>query len=290
MICQTNSHDLSSKRFGSQFDLARYRTYAVESPRCHPIITIDAVPSTNRYVMAIAADIPDYWVIVADHQSAGQGRSGRAWHSPAGTSLLCSVLVRPTVPLDAVHWLTMIAGCAAVAAIQQTCGLALQLKWPNDVIAVDEQGQWHKVGGILTETALDIDKIAHAVIGMGINVNLDKAAVAALNNSIGREHLRATSLAVLAGKTIEREQLLAAWMAQLMTRIATAETGVSPHAQWQAQLAGMGQKVQVGDVTGVLVGVDHFGRIVVDDGRIQHVRSVGDVSLRKNETRRDEMS
>ncbi len=92
-------------------------------------------------------------VIAADAQTAGRGRLGRTWHSPAGDNLYLSILLRPTRPPSEIPPLTLLAG-AAVARALAALGLAPRLKWPNDVELVDDEaGRRRKVAGILTEMA-----------------------------------------------------------------------------------------------------------------------------------------
>ena len=110
-------------------------------------------------------------VIVADTQSGGRGRMGRAWHSPAGENLYFSILLRPTRPAAEIPPLTLLAG-AALAQALTTFGVAPRLKWPNDVqLTVAKAAPPRKVAGILTEMATEGTHVAHVVVGIGLNVN-----------------------------------------------------------------------------------------------------------------------
>ena len=100
-------------------------------------------------------------VVVADEQTAGQGRHGRHWHSEPDSGLYVSIVLRPALPADSLPVLTLALGLATAEAIARATGLACDLRWPNDVM-LDER----KVAGILVQL-LD----SAAIAGIGINVN-----------------------------------------------------------------------------------------------------------------------
>jgi len=126
------------------------------------------VSSTNTIVKEMAEHgAPEWTVAVADRQSAGRGRLGRTFVSPAGTGIYTSVLLRPDIPLEKVTLITVAAAVAAVRTIEKHSGKNAEIKWVNDVY-VDGK----KVCGILTEASFDaeLSKISYAVLGVGINV------------------------------------------------------------------------------------------------------------------------
>jgi BirA family biotin operon repressor/biotin-[acetyl-CoA-carboxylase] ligase len=118
--------------------------------------------SSNADLLAAAhAGAAEGTVLVADAQTAGRGRLGRRWASPAGAGLTFSVLLRPAgVPAALLGWLPLLTGVAAVAAVRGVAGVDAALKWPNDVLAGGA-----KLGGILAERAGSA-----VVVGLGINV------------------------------------------------------------------------------------------------------------------------
>ena len=141
------------------------------------------------------------FVAIAEEQSAGRGRLGRHWVSPPGQNLYVTLLVRPTLPQ--LRYLAVIAPLAVCHAIEETTGLLPRIKWPNDVLL-----EGKKVCGILLESKLTDDAVQHALIGIGINVNLDVAA---------NEEIRdvATSLRAELGREVEREAVLSATLNHL---------------------------------------------------------------------------
>ena len=142
--------------------------------------------STNDLALeAGRAGEPHGKLFVTDEQSAGRGRRGRNWESPPGKGLLFSVLVRLSssdsgnglswTESSDTGWVPLVAGVACVEAVQDACRLALNTKWPNDLVvpATDSPG-WRKVGGILCESVLAQTESAgqgFVVIGVGLNVN-----------------------------------------------------------------------------------------------------------------------
>lgn len=111
------------------------------------IIRLPSTPSTQD----VARDLPAGSVVVADHQTAGRGRQGRAWEAPPGTAVLAS-FVMPARPL---------ASLAAGVAAANACGEEVRLKWPNDLLL-----DGAKLGGILVEVHGE-----RAVVGLGINLS-----------------------------------------------------------------------------------------------------------------------
>ena len=123
--------------------------------------------STNTDALnAGRTDAPDGSVYFADEQLLGRGRGNHGWHSPVGEGLYVSVLLRPGWPARRVHLLPLAAGLAAAGAVSTAASLTIDLRWPNDLLIGTR-----KVGGILVEAKTDGDRIAFAVVGIGINVH-----------------------------------------------------------------------------------------------------------------------
>ncbi len=241
-----------------------------------------SVDSTNDRLKALSADpgFPEGAVLLADYQSAGRGRLDRRWEAPPGAALLFSVLLRPEWPAERALWLVMLAGLAAVEAIEAVAGLPARLKWPNDVV-LDQDGQWRKVGGLLLDTALSADdRLESAILGVGLNVNTPPAALPSVSPS-------PTSLMIAAGRPAARRPLLAALLERLERRYEAARQGESPLPAWKARLITLGQTVVVSaagagqPLTGTAEDTDEWGRLLVRDaaGRL-HAVAAGDVTLR----------
>lgn len=160
------------------------------------ILHYEGIDSTNLEVTRLSQKgAAEGTVVVADVQTAGRGRRGRAWDSPKGEALYMSLLLRPTFAPDKAATLTLVMALAVMEAIAEIVPDGCGIKWPNDIV-IDGK----KVCGILTEMELQGQEIAHVVIGVGINLN---------QTSFAEEIAKtATSLRLKTGKTIERFALL----------------------------------------------------------------------------------
>jgi BirA family biotin operon repressor/biotin-[acetyl-CoA-carboxylase] ligase len=136
---------------------------------------------------------------VAEEQTAGRGRFGRPWFSPPGTSILCSVNLRPPVAVARLPELSLVAGRALAEAIEAETGIGSEVRFPNDVLIGGR-----KVAGILAEARED-----RVVLGMGINVNVSEDELPLAVDT------PATSLRVEAGRRVDRTRLLAALLERL---------------------------------------------------------------------------
>jgi BirA family biotin operon repressor/biotin-[acetyl-CoA-carboxylase] ligase len=160
---------------------------------------VETCPSTQRL---LGAEDEEGTVVVAGEQTEGRGRLGRRWHAPAGTSILCSVLLRPGLPPDRWPELTLIAARACAEAVGEVAGLDATIKEPNDVLVSGK-----KVAGILGEA-----REGHVVVGIGLNVNVPTAKLPR------RTGIPATSLLEEAGAQVPRAPLLAALLERLERR------------------------------------------------------------------------
>ena len=238
--------------------------------------------STNDDLLAEAATgIADGAVLVAGHQTAGRGRLDRRWEAPPGSSLLCSVLVRPSLPPEDRHLLTMAMGVAAAQAVAATSGVSPLVKWPNDLVVLD--GGVRKLAGVLAE-AVGAGDDAAVVIGIGVNVRWpadlpeDLAAIAtAINHLTGEPPTTEALLVALL-------QSLDAWCSQVDTGDAAArDVGAAALlAAHDERSATLGRHVRVDRgadvVEGTATGVSRTGHLLVEDaaGRAVEV-AVGDV-------------
>jgi BirA family biotin operon repressor/biotin-[acetyl-CoA-carboxylase] ligase len=164
-----------------------------------PYEHVRSTPSTQ---LLVPADAPEGTLVVAEEQTAGRGRLGRRWFAPAGTSLLCSLQLRPPVAPERLPELTSVASRACAEAIASLTGLEPELKFPNDVLVAGR-----KVAGILAEAREE-----RVVLGIGVNVNVPA-------EELPQEvDLAATSLLVETGREIDRAALLAELLERLERR------------------------------------------------------------------------
>lgn len=238
---------------------------------------LPTVGSTNDVAKQLGAShAPEATLVIADEQTAGRGRQGHAWWTPPGTAIAMSLLLRPMIPPTLAHRLTMLMGLVTAQAIERMAGLHVGLKWPNDVV-IEQAARLLKLGGILTETSMSGHAIEFAVIGLGLNVNV---------NFSGRDDLpEATSLMMLSGHEVDRLQVLRALVEYFAARYAIIDRDDQLHADWSSRLTMLDRQViarQGGkSVAGLAEGVDESGRLLIrqDDGALWRV-DAADVSLR----------
>ncbi|MFB4313396.1 biotin--[acetyl-CoA-carboxylase] ligase [Actinomadura sp. 21ATH] len=229
---------------------------------------------------------PEGSVLVAEAQSAGRGRLGRAWSAPPRSGLMFSVLLRPEVAADRLGWLPLLAGVAVASAVRRMTAWSeagerflgdgadvavdVRLKWPNDLLAGER-----KLGGILAEKVADA-----VVVGCGLNVGLreDELPVPA-----------ATSLLIEGAPLSDRAPLLRAvlrefeiWYREWAALGGDAEAS-GLRTAYKELCATLGRSVRVelpgGEpLRGTASDIDGSGRLVVtgEDGAVRAV-GAGDV-------------
>lgn len=234
------------------------------------------VDSTNRVAKILAEQgIPDGTLIVADYQTAGRGRISRSWIAPPGSSILCSFILYPPIPVEKIIHITMISSLAALYAIADTTGIVAGIKWPNDLY-IDQK----KVSGILLECDTRENQIKWVVIGIGINVNFDP--------SIYRDICDiATSLSNECGTAVSRIELLRHLIFHfddLYNRLLS--TGF-PELKtiWEQHSCILNKSVTVTEastiVKGTVCGFTDSGHLILKDDMGQQQEILwGDVSLR----------
>ena len=251
----------------------------------------DTIESTNRTALQAAQQGARCGVWVADEQTAGRGRGGHTWHSAAGEGLYVSALIAPRLPVQQAMWISLAAGLAAQQAIEESCDVHVDLRWPNDlVVGQAAEGpapvRQNKCGGILVETSGEASGSAqtswlrYAVIGIGINVNQGEfpPGFATAATSLRRER----------GVSLLRQPLLIHLLRALDHQILLLEQEAEGHSQVpglrerfaEASTWVRGRHVQVpeqGGYTGVTAGLDARGFLLVDgdDGRQHTVLSGG---------------
>jgi BirA family biotin operon repressor/biotin-[acetyl-CoA-carboxylase] ligase len=241
-----------------------------------PWTAIEIVPqtgSTNTDLLDWAArGLHEGAVLVAEEQTAGRGRMGRSWVSPAGAALTFSVLLRPeAIPLSRRPWLPLVAGIGTATSIRMLTGLEAALKWPNDVLIGGR-----KVAGILAEAAGNA-----VVIGIGVNVSTPLEEVAP-----GPGGLQPTSL-LAEGVPVGRDLLLieilrslGQWYKTLLAESDPQRIGLL--AQYHKLSATVGHEVRVElpggqAISGLATGIDADGQLLVEaDGGIYQI-AAGDV-------------
>ena len=230
--------------------------------------------STNAVALRLAAeDEPHGTLVIAEEQTAGRGRLGRAWHSEKTSGIYLSIILRPELAPQQAPLLTLTAGLAARDAVVQVTGLAVDLRWPNDLLAGGK-----KFCGILTEMQAEAQRIHYVVVGIGVNVNHTKLPA--------ELEPIATSLRLATGRAVSRLELLAHLLTSFdryYNRL-LGEGSAPLIARFQEVSSyAQGKRVRVvaprETISGVTEGLDATGTLLVrrDDGQLVPVLA-GDVT------------
>lgn len=201
---------------------------------------LEETDSTNTVAFAMAqAGAPHGAVVVAERQTAGRGRLGRSWYSPAGRNLYCSIILRfgghsERVPFW-LMWTPLISAVAAARAVQVTSGLRPALKWPNDIMIGSR-----KLGGLLCESTAGASG-GFIVVGIGLNINIRPEEFPEELQQI------ATSMCAESGRSYDRAVLLAALLSELETRYDALLSDQPSHvlSEYAMKCSTLGRRVQV---------------------------------------------
>lgn len=235
------------------------------------------IGSTNEKARELAGrGVEEGTLVVADCQTAGQGRSGRHWFSPPGLGLYLSFILRPGVPVEEAFGVHMAfsLGAAEAAEWARPQGM-IGIKWPNDLVA-----EGRKLAGVLSEVGLSGGRLDWCVVGVGFNVNNTlKDFPIELRN-------KATSLREICLRRIDRTELLL----EIVARVGRwygrfreeGMPGLVP--EWRRRSTILGREVRVetpGEVTvGTVSGLAPDGALVVRlESGVEETIRVGDVDL-----------
>ncbi len=236
------------------------------------------VLSTNAVLRELArAGAPEGTVVLAGGQSAGRGRGGKTWFSPPGVNLYASVLFRPAIPPMSAAVFSFIASLALADAVRRL-GLPAAIKWPNDILVNRK-----KVAGVLSELATLGERLEYVILGVGVNLNVEREALLEALGDAGRA---ATSLAEALGRPIDRNAFAAAFLNLLdyWFEVSRDQGGPALLQAWREREIMTGRRVEVREggraFDGRVLGLDAEGHLQVADshGRIHRV-AVGEVRL-----------
>ena len=237
------------------------------------VIRLEEVDSTNRYARMLAAQgAPQGTLVIAQTQTAGRGRRGRGWVSPAGEGIFMSLILRPQVHPSQVARLSLQTALAVAEGIRSSTGLDARIKWPNDVVCGGK-----KIVGMLLEMNADEERVHDIVAGIGINVH---------QKDFGELAKTATSLDLLTGGFVPRAEVVRAVLTAFEETQSLAQgDGAALMDAYRARSATIGRRVQVIGAQGTFVGtakdVTPLGALMVeeDGGPLREVLA-GDVSVR----------
>ena len=238
-----------------------------------PVHISDSIDSTNAEALRLVdAGCAAPFLVLAEQQTAGRGRRGRKWVSPFAQNAYYSLVLRIEAGLRQLEGLSLVVGLAVMQALRESGVRGAGLKWPNDVLV----GQ-KKIAGILLELVGDPADICHVVLGIGINVNMQRA------DEVDQQW---TSVQLETGFPVDRNALVAQLGLQLQGYLDQHRKGgfVALQEEWEQNHAWQGRPVSliagVNQVDGVVLGVDRQGALRLDVDGVEKIYSGGELSLR----------
>lgn len=258
-----------------RIDAARIQKYLCTKWLGNTIFYEGKMDSTNTQAKRLGEEAAaNGTVVVTECQTAGRGRRGKVWISPAGNCYL-SILLRPEVLVNRASIITLVTAMALAKAIKQVTALDTMIKWPNDVIANGK-----KLCGILTESSTDLEYINYVVVGIGINTNQTEFP----------EEIRemASSIRLETGAKVNRAELLGTFLnrfEQYYEIFLKTEDLSELSDEYNGLLINRGKEVKILESNGErilkAVGIDSKGGLIVEHASgTQETIISGEVSVR----------
>jgi BirA family biotin operon repressor/biotin-[acetyl-CoA-carboxylase] ligase len=206
-------------------------------------------------------------VIIAEEQTGGIGRMGRAWVSPSG-GIWITIVLKPKIPIDHVFMVTMAGSVAVARAIRKEFDLGALIKWPNDIFIGSK-----KVAGLLLELSAETDTIHHSLLSIGIDVNVP------LNQFSPALQKEITSISAEVGHEVDRAAFLARILKEFENRYMLIESGEYDAIvrEWKSLSCTLEHRVRIttmkSSFEGEAIDIDEFGALIIrkDNGRIERV-------------------
>lgn len=269
-------------------DVTRIRDVLGDVAERADIRVLWEVDSTNRALLeATAPEVGNFDVLLAENQTGGRGRRGRAWRSALGGSLCLSIATRfEPLPRD-LPALTLAVGACVREALQAHGAERLALKWPNDLVVVTDDALI-KLGGILVELRAEAGGPAHVVVGIGLNLRLD----AATRGAIAETGTIAGDLETLGVDVARRNALAGAVVRSCISGLLKfGREGFAPFlVAWRDADALRDRRISVldpnGERTGIARGIDAQGALQLDMPNGKRISVLGgEVSVRREDRR-----
>jgi BirA family biotin operon repressor/biotin-[acetyl-CoA-carboxylase] ligase len=236
------------------------------------------IDSTNDEAYRLgAAGAPEGAVVLADSQTQGKGRMQRVWHSPAGSNVYTSLILRPHFPPGTAPQISLVAGVAVAELLEHYCPGRVELKWPNDVLV-----EGRKICGILAQMKTAGEEIDFVVVGIGINVNIR------INQFPVEIQDIVTSLIEETGREISRKELIinlyekfAKWYKTLLENDFDAVK-----KKWLSLSPMIGKNVQIisqnDKIIGKALGLTDDGSLIIITAANEELKiSAGDATILK---------
>jgi BirA family biotin operon repressor/biotin-[acetyl-CoA-carboxylase] ligase len=237
------------------------------------VYTFQTIDSTNNCARALAGcQAEEGTVVIAEEQTAGKGRLGRAWLATPGENLTFSVILRPNLPPEEMNLLPLFVAVGIAAAVESAISMKVRCKWPNDLLLDGK-----KFAGVLMEGAVSNNAVDSVVVGIGINVN----------QTLFPPELaeRATSLRLATGTFFDRDALFRAILLSLETEYdslsASGFQQVLP--RWLSYAPIVGRQVTISQdgsiLAGTVRGISKHGGLILETSGEERVVFAGDVTI-----------
>jgi BirA family biotin operon repressor/biotin-[acetyl-CoA-carboxylase] ligase len=220
------------------------------------ILHYPSLPSTMDFAKKLAAEgMGEGVVVLCDEQTEGRGRQGRKWFDTPASSILMSVIFRPTIAQ--LPQLNMLASLAIVLTIERVAAVKSTMKWPNDVLI-----QGKKVAGILVENVFEGNALRASIVGMGLNVSLDVATHPEIASI-------ATSLSAVLGRDLSRDEVLTPLLEDMDSLYQAVKRNEDVYHSWLPYVETVGKTVRI-----------KSGKSV-EEGLAQSINPDGSITLRR---------
>ncbi|WP_152393923.1 biotin--[acetyl-CoA-carboxylase] ligase [Paenibacillus guangzhouensis] len=240
---------------------------------------LESTPSTQIIAHQLAEQgAPEGTLVIAEEQTSGRGRMGRAFYSPSGKGIWMSLILKPQTSLQFTPQLTLLIAVALCRSLQRLVPISIGIKWPNDLLVGTK-----KISGILLESNAEDERVRYCIAGIGISVNLDQEDYP--------EQLRdvATSLKIESGTKIDRTAIITEFLAEFETLYALYhEQGFAPiRTLWEALSISLHRPITIntlqGKVTGIAEQLDELGALWITETATGERRKIfsGDVEFHR---------
>ncbi|HOT94516.1 MAG TPA: biotin--[acetyl-CoA-carboxylase] ligase [Methanoregulaceae archaeon] len=206
-------------------------------------------------------------IVIAEEQTGGVGRLGRAWVSPEG-GIWITIILKPSIPIDHVFMITMAGAVAIARAIRREFDLGAMIKWPNDIYIGDK-----KVAGLLLELSADADTIHYCLLGIGVDVNFDPSVLSPnLQKSV-------TTIRAELDHEVDRARFLARVLREFERHfdLLEAQEYDAIVREWKSMSCTLDHHVRITTLKrsfeGEAIDIDEYGALIIrkENGKIERV-------------------
>ena len=222
----------------------------------------DVIDSTQNQALKMANESKNHGtIIIAEKQTGGKGRSGRRWISPKG-GIWISIILQPKLDISIITLFPIAASLALSYAIEKTCKISPELKWPNDLTVKGK-----KLAGMLVDASFESNRIVSLVLGVGINFNVNvKEIEKILKNtpnyygvaSLNKQKNKTTAIKLIQSFLLELEKIYELLNTKQTKKIIS---------EWTKRSSTIGKNVEIDTINGKIKGeaikIDYNGALLI---------------------------